>query len=173
MKPKKNKLTDVWGRIDKKSEDECWEWVGGKDTYGYGIIMIDQVSWRSHRVVYTLTYNTIPDKLCVLHSCDNPACCNPKHLWLGTKQDNSIDMVKKGRHCDVRGIKHGRCKLLERDVLEIRRLYSSGNYSKTELSKKYNVGRTQITRIINNESWKHILKEVDINVSGSSYSKRI
>ena len=95
MKPKKNKLTDVWGRIDKKSEDECWEWVGGKDTYGYGIIMIDQVSWRSHRVVYTLTYNTIPDKLCVLHSCDNPACCNPKHLWLGTKQDNSIDMVKK------------------------------------------------------------------------------
>jgi len=164
MNPRKNKLSDVWRRIYKNGEDECWEWVGCKDNHGYGIIMIDQVLWRSHRAVYTSTYNTIPDKLCVCHHCDNPSCCNPKHLFLGTYQDNSIDMVKKGRHCDVRGIKHGRCKLLERDVLEIRRLYSSGNYSKTELSKKYNIGRTQITRIINNESWKHIMKEVDVNV---------
>lgn len=98
-------------RIEARSIPEpnsgCWLWLGTLDHSGYGQLRIcraDQqalglkgtqaahrMSWLSHRGV-------IPDDLCVLHSCDNPPCVNPEHLWLGTFKDNSRDMVVKGRH---------------------------------------------------------------------------
>lgn len=81
------------GRIDKKSEDECWEFQGAKNAGGYGIAGIGLV----HREVYRRHYGEIEEKLFVLHTCDNPACCNPKHLWVGTHTDNMMDMAKKGR----------------------------------------------------------------------------
>lgn len=78
-------------------EDSCWEWPGAKsDKYGY--LKYQGKVLRAHRAMYEAHNGTIPDGLKILHSCDNPPCCNPKHLSLGTQQDNVDDMMAKKRH---------------------------------------------------------------------------
>lgn len=85
----------LWTRL-KISDNGCWNWTLGKTPFGYG-----RLKWNSevvaHRIAWILSFGEIPDGLCVLHRCDNPSCCNPLHLFLGTYQDNVDDMINKGR----------------------------------------------------------------------------
>jgi hypothetical protein len=76
---------------------DCWEWQGGKNNVGYGLIRDEHGMRTTHRVSYELYKGNIPKNLCVLHSCDNPKCVNPEHLRLGTRKDNTQDMISKGR----------------------------------------------------------------------------
>lgn len=76
---------------------KCWEWISKKDKDGYGKFIIGKKSIRAHRFSYEFFESEIMEKMFICHSCDNPSCVNPKHLWLGTNQDNQIDSVKKGR----------------------------------------------------------------------------
>lgn len=78
----------------------CWEWQAAKNNIGYGMIRdTDQKKMRTaHRVSYEIHKGSIPLDICVLHTCDNPGCVNPEHLWLGTRQDNTDDMIAKKRH---------------------------------------------------------------------------
>jgi hypothetical protein len=92
-----------WPKVDKSGE--CWIWRGAKNRNGYGTFMLGEFQARAHRVAYELTYGPILDRLMVCHHCDNPPCCNPAHLFLGTVADNAADMVKKGRQ--ARGDHHG------------------------------------------------------------------
>src|SRR5580765_3798730 len=84
-------------RIKQTSPDSCWPFRGSLDSHGYG-----QMGWQgklhlTHRLVWENLNGPIPNGLCVCHTCDNRKCCNPKHLFLGTKQDNYNDMTAKGR----------------------------------------------------------------------------
>ena len=97
----KMRATEVerfWARVDRKGPSDCWEWTGAKLPKGYG-----QCNWRgqttqTHRLAYALSNpQNIPGARLVLHTCDNPPCCNPQHLWLGTAKDNTADMMSKGR----------------------------------------------------------------------------
>lgn len=76
----------------------CKEWVGSKDAKGYGYVRFEGKTQRAHRVAWTSANGAIPDKLHVLHQCDNPSCCNPEHLFLGTNANNVADKMAKGRH---------------------------------------------------------------------------
>lgn len=85
-----------WCKVEKKSDDECWNWIGQKDEDEYGKIKIAGKVIRAHRYSYSLHHGTITKQF-ICHSCDNPSCVNPKHLWPGTPKENMIDKVKKNR----------------------------------------------------------------------------
>ena len=86
---------------------DCWEFQGGKNNIGYGMIRDGKKMRTTHRVSYEEHYSKIPQGMLVLHKCDNMVCCNPNHLWLGTHQDNTNDMISKGRHNPWGGASYG------------------------------------------------------------------
>jgi len=151
-------LENIWGKINKKSSSECWEWAGGLRD-GYGRIKINYKNYNAHRLVYELTYGLIPKGMCVLHKCDNRKCCNPEHLFLGTNNDNVKDKVSKNRQSHIsinNGELCGTHKLITEQVVQIRLLYTTKKYSQRMLAKIYNVSQTTIWEILNNYTWKTV-----------------
>ena len=84
-------------KINKLPNGGCWIWNGGNNEKGYGMIQVGGKQIRAHRLSYELYVGAVPPGMLVCHSCDNPPCCNPKHLWLGTNADNQRDKLNKGR----------------------------------------------------------------------------
>lgn len=94
----KKTLTErFWSKVNKGSPEDCWEWTGARLPWGYGRMQKNGHLVGSHCVAYELAYGSVPKGYFVLHKCDNPPCCNPSHLFLGTNQDNMNDMISKGR----------------------------------------------------------------------------
>lgn len=87
-----------WSHVHMPSADECWPWSLSRGNHGYGQVSYQRTMHLTHRIAYEMTHGPIPDGLWVLHSCDNPPCCNPKHMFLGTHTDNMRDMTAKGRN---------------------------------------------------------------------------
>lgn len=93
----------LWAKIKCAGPEECWLWQGAK-TEGYGRVKVDGKALLAHRVIYSETFRAaMAPWLIVMHRCDNPGCCNPRHLILGTKKDNAADMARKGRNFQPKG----------------------------------------------------------------------
>lgn len=88
-------IQQFWSKVDKSGE--CWIWLGSKTQGGYGLFRFSGKRAYAHRFTYELTHGSIPDGLHICHTCDNPSCCNPAHLWAGTPVDNMADRDRKGR----------------------------------------------------------------------------
>lgn len=146
-----------WNRLDYSGE--CWIWTGSKKSDGYGAVEVNRKSMSAHRIAYELTYGPIPKGMLVCHHCDNPSCCNPSHLFLGTYKDNRLDCVRKGREGHEGGAPPGHkpasTKLTSDQVLEIRKLHGEGIGLK-RLAFLYEVDRTQIWHITARRQWKNI-----------------
>lgn len=143
-----------FSKVDIKGKDECWNWLANKNYDDYGIFKYNNQSIHAHRMVWLIFNNTIPEELYVLHSCDNRECVNPKHLKLGTQQDNMNDMVNKGRNCNLKGEEHGGSKLNWKQINEMRKLYLTRKYTQKQLSLMYNSASSNIDSILNNKTWK-------------------
>lgn len=144
-----------WAKITKT--DGCWEWTGYKDRDGYGRLCLFKLSGRpralTHRIAYTLARGSVPDGMCVLHRCDNPPCCNPEHLFLGTNTENQADKVAKARQCV--GEASGAAKLTEASVKEIRLLAGTGLRQK-DIAAMFGITQPNVGYIVRRETWTHI-----------------
>ena len=85
-------------RTDRREDGACWPWLGPRNAKGYGTIKVGQSSRLAHRMAFLALVGPIPEGMCVCHRCDNPPCCNPKHLFAASQRDNVLDCVQKKRH---------------------------------------------------------------------------
>jgi len=132
----------------------CHEWTACKTHNGYGRITINGITLRAHRVSYGLYVGEIPKGKLVCHSCDNPSCVNPEHLFLGTQADNQRDMTSKGR--GRHGARNGRAVLRPIDIGEIRRLGTERGVSQHDIALLYGVSPSSVSRIMRNVSWSSL-----------------
>ena len=150
---------NFWGMVD--CSGDCWVWVGSKTRGGYGNFGLGQGVHRAHRFAWKLINGPIPEGLWVLHKCDNRPCVRHDHLWLGTRQENMDDMVRKGRHrvpLNEKGLFIS-SKLTWEAVRIIRKEYVPGNgrwhtSNKRELCKRFSVGPTTIRNVVNGSKWR-------------------
>lgn len=143
-----------WLSVPKKEPDQCWEWQGHKDRSNYGQIRINGRWARSHRLSFVINVGLLIEGMSICHSCDNPACVNPAHLWQGTNHENILDKVKKGRAKVGIGERQHLSKLTPALVSKIREL--AGKVGHRQLAKMFNVARQSISCVINRRTWKHV-----------------
>ena len=167
-----------WSRVRVNGDTGCWEWAGHLATTGYGRLTVHYRGMLTHRAAYVLAHGPIPNDLWVLHHCDNPACVNPDHLFLGTNQDNVDDRQRKGRgHTGyvspdrrARGERHWsrthpelirkggavhNARLTEQNVQDIRKRHATGDVALSELARQYGVTKQAIWNVVKRRNWKH------------------
>lgn len=144
---------------------DCLIYTGGHDKDGYGQFWYVKQSLRAHRVAYIIAYGYIPEGMQVLHTCDNPSCVKPDHLFLGTNADNLADMVAKGRSYGgdrhhirrnpelVRGENSATAKINWAIVREIRANYNNTIITRTQLASEYKLSKASIDSILANRNW--------------------
>ena len=162
-----------WRFVEVAGPDDCWLWVGGRTSNGYGQMWSGVYSGghavpvRAHRASYVIHYGEIPEGKYVCHTCDNRLCVNPAHLWLGTHSDNMLDMRSKGRAVPPptrygvvprkKDGTHIRAKVTEDDVRAVRADPESGiEKGRRRWAERLGVTPENIRAIVNRRSWKYV-----------------
>lgn len=170
LRPSKSRRTyrevveDFWARVDRRSEDECWEWTGGRNgktkLQSYGVFWALGKRSKAHRFAFEISKRKLKNGECVCHRCDNPPCCNPAHLFAGTHGDNIRDALSKGRIKHERGEDRYNATLTEADIRTIRAVYqkrSTKGMNGAKLARKYGVVKSMIHAIVTRRRWKHVI----------------
>lgn len=154
---------DFWARVDRGSPDKCWEWKAGRNgktkLQSYGVFWACRIRHKAHRFAFEISIRKLKHGELVCHTCDNPPCCNPAHLYAGSNRDNVLDCIKRGRRNMERGTKRYNAVLDDRKVREIRQRYQKrkvGGMGIDRLAEIYGVGRTMIYAIIMRRRWAHV-----------------
>jgi hypothetical protein len=179
------RIAAFWAKVNKESGHwwngiQCWFWIAGGTKAGYGTFSYGGRQIGAHCVSYILANGPIPDGLFVLHRCDNPACVNPDHLYVGTSKENTHDMMAKGRDQFTyrvqpervpRGDDHytrrnpelarhgeqlGHSKLTDELVREMRRKYAEGGATQYALAAEFNVSVATVNRVVKRRLWQHV-----------------
>lgn len=160
-RPRTSRLISLIRNADN-DKDRCIEWDGYIQKNGYGKTTINRRFDYTHRHAFKVFIGPIPEGMEVCHKCDNRLCCNPKHLFLGTRKENMEDAVAKGRQARGemlsvlrRGEKAPAAKLTSSDVVAIREMAKSGMRSK-KIAQIYDITSDNINRIVRRDTWGHI-----------------
>ena len=161
-----------WARTHVAESDECWLWMAGKNSAGYGVLSVERKPMLAHRFSLALHRGqSIPPGVFVLHSCDNPRCVNPRHLRMGTQKENSRDAWDRGRASPpprndgpghwtktraLKGSAIGTSKMTDAAVAEIYRLRMAG-MSSPKLAKRFGLDKSTVLDIIGGRYWAHLL----------------
>lgn len=143
-------IARFWSRVRPASDFQCWEWEGRSNSKGYG----RHEKGVAHRIAYELVVGPIPDGAILRHKCDNPSCCNPKHLVPGDHKQNAGDMVERRRH--LYGQRNPRAKLDETQAKEI--LRNPDGLRVRDLARKFGVSPATISLIRSGDRWAHLAK---------------
>jgi hypothetical protein len=138
-----------WVKVTKGLPTDCWLWNGGTTghpKHDYGVWWYKGKHLTAHDVSYILTHGDIPESMVICHTCDNPKCVNPNHLWAGTHKDNYEDMVAKKRQ------KYPSSKLTSEKVVLLRQRFGTGE-SRTALAKEYGISREMLYRVCRRDAW--------------------
>jgi len=150
----------------------CWEWMKGRSvTGGYGVISVSNKQEKVHRTMWNVTFGDIPKGMCVLHRCDNPPCCNPDHLFLGTIGENNEDRDKKGRQAkgdaitrnrrSFKGDQNPRAKLSYDKAEYIRSRYASGGIRLKDLANELSVTIQSVWMIVKGRRYQSTAEVAD------------
>jgi len=149
-----------WSKVDRRGPNDCWNWNGATYPNGYGHMTIKRgrvivLNPSVHRLAWIIRHGQdVPDGLFVLHRCiGNRACCNPRHLKLGTQADNMIDLEEQGRRGILRGEDAPGSKLTYDQVVKIRQLYHTGQFTHRSLAPLFGVTFAAIGQIVRHKSW--------------------
>lgn len=141
-----------WEKVDKRGPDECWEWMAGKTRCGYGTFRINPTKkTRAHRFSWELENGPIPAGLCACHRCDNPACVNPRHIFLGTHAENMKDMTDKNRLPNKGGEKNPNARLTVKEVRLIRGL--RGRQKQRVIAERFGISQAHVSGIFSGKAW--------------------
>ncbi len=149
-----------WSKVEIRGEDECWPWKRRIGTVGYGQYTVKApegsnrttVPIGAHVYAYEATKGAVPKGHEVCHSCDFRPCCNPKHLFAGTRADNLADMTRKGR-------RKGCIRLTEEQVIAIMARLLTGRESQSEIGRAFGVNASTVHYIWSGKTWTHLFKE--------------
>ena len=149
-----------WSKVSILGPNCCWLWKGATKGIGYGNYRRNNPRRleSAHRVAYEKSHGAIPTGLQVLHSCDIPACCNPRHLRTGTQLDNVNDCIDQGRMSKpplLAGENNPHCRLTSSDVTSIRSMSSDG-ISNREIAKQFKISKQHVIRIVRRQRWAHL-----------------
>ncbi len=148
-----------WSKVDRSGgESACWPWIAGRDKDGYGKFRLGRHgkhSGRAHRLAYELVKGPVGDGMEVCHSCDNPPCCNPAHLFPGTTMDNSLDKISKGRQAQILGL------VANETVAMIRERFSEGGITIQALARDFSLPFATVSNFVRGTSRKYAGGPVD------------
>jgi hypothetical protein len=141
--------------------DACWGWAACFKETGYGRIRVDWIEYIASRLSYAVHFQD-PGDLDVCHSCDNPACCNPRHLYLGTHADNMRDTVTRGRSVTMgapgrsrnRGETNGQAKITDEQAASLLSMYRTGRYMQRDLASHFGLSRPYVSELVNGKKRK-------------------
>ena len=148
-----NQASDLWAKIAPGPADCCWEYTGQRNLDGYGVFKYQAKNRMAHRMAYQFAKGEPPKGMLVRHACDNPACCNPNHLSLGSDKDNADDRNSRGRQ--AKGSRNGSSKLIESQIIEIRSLLAKGTTVKA-VAQRFGLGLSTVYAIKTRKAWRHL-----------------
>lgn len=159
-----------WAKVDRDGPvpahlpelGPCWVWTAYRYHFGHGAFRLGGRNVGAHRVAYVLAHGQIAPGLMVRHLCNNPPCCNARHLAQGTQKDNMADRDAAGRHglklypeAAARGERNGAAKLTSADVVEIRALTRAGE-KRGDVATRFGITKNSVTRIVHGHRWAHV-----------------